>query len=654
MTVEDSRKAVPVWVDYLVLALISIICTQVLASNWTVRLTQAPQDETCVAHSLFFANRLLFCNDIYFTTWSPTALSSIINWLPALLFKYANCPPMFAFVALTFLQNLLLPLSMFRLATVVTKSRFIGWLSAGFVMLWLPHHWNMALIGGLSFLPYANWIALPLLIFCIASILEGKQKTAILLLILSSTIHPIMSTLCAASCCLYIILTRDSQSKPMTFLKVVCIGAAATLPSLISIAISTRGIDYLPDSDRFETLLGNPHVAPWKAGFPYGVSAFAAGIITTLSVAISGFAILKEVSTPARKMFISIATVTGLSILTHVAAALMRFPPLLNMINTRSTILFILIGLPYALLFVCRSLESKKMGIVFPSLVLLSAASPLSFAALASAVAGIRMASFKKNGARILSFVLQIFAFLVAAYVTLMRTPIRPTIDHMLPPQVNQVLLFLIADPKQPHFTNHVICLAAAGLVFLFLEGATRSGAPGNSPLRYRRIYAQAACLLLIFAWCIESSHGLRKTEVRKPDKDYAEIQIWARENTLPGDSFVLLAASPQNAWRGVAERPMVFPTKVGEVYKSTALAQQYNNRLKRFYERFGINIEAPDFSNDLLKKLTAADWRDFAQQFKAQYLVTQTSWTPLNLPVAGQNAHYIIYQLTDTRPKPH
>src|ERR1700687_1181894 len=276
-------ERIPLAWDYLVLAALASAIVAFRIHDWQIRLAMVSGDDSLAAVAFYFARPDEFVNDIYIQAWAPVALSSLIDWLPALAYKFAGVHPHFFFVAFTVLQFVLLALAMFYLATVMTESRPVAWLTAVFTMVWQPHWWNPALIGGLDWMPYANWFALAFLIYALVSVVRHQRWRAYAALLLGALIHPIMGTIGAVIAAAYI----SSEALPSRHVaRIAEAGMAVVLIaglSAIPLLISNQGVDYIPGTS---DSLTSPHARPWAVAYPFGFSALLSSAIylATLTV----------------------------------------------------------------------------------------------------------------------------------------------------------------------------------------------------------------------------------------------------------------------------------------------------------------------------------------------------------------------------------
>ena len=105
----------PARADQLFLACLAAVATYLVIGDLGVRLANTSTDDGLVAYAYFYKYPELFARDAHMLNFGRAALASMLNWLPAVLFKYAAVPPEIFYWGFTFLQNILLALAMYRL-----------------------------------------------------------------------------------------------------------------------------------------------------------------------------------------------------------------------------------------------------------------------------------------------------------------------------------------------------------------------------------------------------------------------------------------------------------------------------------------------------------------------------------------------------------
>jgi hypothetical protein len=598
------KRILPAW-DYLILAALASAIVAFRIHDWQTRLAMVSGDDSLAAVALYFARPDEFVNDIYIQAWSPVALSSLINWLPALAYKFAGIHPHFFFVAFTVLQFVLLALAMFYLATVMTESRPVAWLTAVFTMVWQPPWWNPALIGGLDWMPYANWFALPFLIYALASVVRNQRRRAYAALLFGALVHPIMGTIGAVIAAAYIVYealpSRHVARIAEAVLALVLIGGLSAIPLLIS----NQGVGYIPGTS---DALTSPHARPWAVEYPFGFSVLLSSAIYLTALTVLAWS--------WNKLFLVTLAMAAAMSAVHFAAVLLAIPELATPIASRSTILFVLVALPLAMARVATAFTVSRPLAVLPIVALLFRASPVTFIPGALAIRGGLIGGIGGTG--------------IAVVVLAAQTP-------ELAPAVQRTFI----DPILGDTAPWTFAMAQRGNFAWLGVGA----AIVSALLAFASNRAAAALVLVaaLYGSGLSGAYRSGSEETYTPYDDYRDAQLWARQHTPPATGFTLTETVPQLSWRGLSERPVVAAIPVGIAYATPTIAAEYNQRLNLFYEHVG----AVGLRRDQIIDLKEPFWQEFSRDFGADYLVRPAAWPALSFPEAYRNGSFVIYRLT-------
>jgi hypothetical protein len=588
----------PRW-DYALVASVAFAVACLRISDWQTRLAMVSGDDSLAAVAFCFAHPLEFAKDAYIQAWAPIALASMQNWLPALAYKYVGIHPSVFFVGITVGQIVGLALAMFCLAKIMTDSRSVAWITAMLTILWRPNWWNLALISDLDWMPYANWGALPFLVYAFASVVNGRRVRAYICLLVAAMIHPIMGMLGTIIAVAYIaheaFPTRNVRRVVEAAMAAVAIGALSGIPILIA----TSGIAFSPE-DQLPKLLGSYHVRPWGSGYP-----FSFFLLNHLVYLLTLIVLAWSQNTLYRVSLV----VSSAMILVHVASVLVGISPVMTVIASRASILMVLIALPLAVATMWEALRTGPRLAVIPILAFVFQASPVNAVASALAV----------KGGRIGAFVGAAFSALVLAT----HTPLAPLVDRIARMLGDWTFSYL-------QLGNLFWGALGAGLIGVLV-----------ARLGHRR----PGTAIIVGAVAYAAISGARisgRNEVSGKYYDYKDAQVWARDHTEPGTLFVLLDTIPELAWRSLSERPAVSPLGVGTAYKTAKVGEDYNARLRSFYAQVGMK----EFQESQLKIAKEDFWHAFANEFGASYMVRPVGWPPLALTEAYRSTSFVIYKL--------
>lgn len=660
--VRGEQERAPSWkygtaVDLTVLLAISVLCTVILIRDLPIRLCDIISDECLVAHSKFFLNSHLFDKDVEFQSWARVALSSLLNWLPAVCCQLTGVKPEALFAPALILQNSLIVCSTYLLGRKVTEgiaeSRQVSLLAAVFTMLWHPQWWNSALIYNLDWMPYSNWMALAFLLLSFVFTLEQRKWIANFLIVIGTLIHPILGCLASGLTSLYRIREATKERRKAVILEsAITTGTTASLV-FIPIHFSTIGLEFAPDSDRLSVLAINIHATPWGNHYPYGISSFIA------SLAFAGlFSVLALMPCPGKvkdsggQRLISSATLLAFSATAiHGLAAFLKLAAVQNLIISRSTILLLALCIPLVIWQVWTVLISGSIAAGLSIFTFLFAASPTSLLALTMTVASQRLKEFGKTP--MLALALQAVATGLSAAILCYHTPLReailreffePILGPTLPQMISQSRS-LVFDWKLFGLVIFTFLLFKYGLLIKNRPNSDKPTVQREREWKLQPALNWCLCLVLFaslsIACCIENRKRAR-SDINKT-KNYHEVQLWAREQTKNEASFILVNPTINSAWRTFTGRPVIAYKEIIQVYCSTLQIVDFNTRLKRFKE-----LHPPVFRKDKgdAEDFDTANWLAFAKEFGADYMVRRKDWPPLELPIAFQNQEFVIYKL--------
>lgn len=614
--------------DLIALALLGAGQALLLARNFGVRLSQPPIDESPVAHAYFFAQPESFNLDAYMNVWSHVAMGSIMNWAPAFLFKYLSVPPEFFFALFVILQTAGLGCASYYLAISAFKSRSIGWLTALFVLMWRPHFFNLALIGGLDWMPYANWLALPCLVMAAAMSIERRTTASASWLIVGALIHPIMALMTAAMVALHIVTMQNLSGRAIFTAAALSISVCVVgfLPGYIA----TSGLASAPAEA--ELLLSNPHVYPPGAEYPFGIAALVNGLCWTVGLFVIALSGMASASRESRSFLVCAGTTTFVLCALHVLAVLFQVGPVLNVIFSRSSILLLLLATPFAMSRVANDLASTSIARVVASLVLVFHCSSLSLLGVIALSPIQRDARFN-----IIKWAGVVIALATSFVLLLSHVPeFQVTVHNNLLAWMDGWKPWLLTWNRLSLFDWKLFLGCTAVIVAVNILGRML---PMREATRFCLLLAPLIAAMTISA----SSDNLEKgvEETTGVFRDLYDAQIWARDHTQSGSAFINTGLAPL-AWRGVSHRQTVVTYKVGVVYVSTPEAKNYNVRMADFRQRNSIT----DPDNWLA--LDEHQWRAFKSEFGGDFLVRRADWRALSFPIVYSNTSFVIYSLND------
>jgi hypothetical protein len=140
-----------------------------------------------------------------------------------------------------------------------------------------------------------------------------------------------------------------------------------------------------------------------------------------------------------------------------------------------------------------------------------------------------------------------------------------------------------------------------------------------------------AAVLVVSFVFIVAAAREAHRNALAETEgvpRHYYEAQLWSRANTPPGTGFLLTDGLPYGSWRGVSQRPALYPNPTPFPYANFAFAAAHQDRISAF------------------RKAQGDDWNAFGRKFGANYLVENAAAPKRPLREAFRNASFVIYRL--------
>jgi len=187
-------KKLDFWIIF-VLGIVNAFC---LSPSITNSLGITSLEDGPVQPSLVYKDPSVFTNDFHASEFQRLMWTTSTKWVPALFYKYLSVDPVIFHVLLTYSQTILMLVGTFYLASALTQSRLVSYISVCFVIMFSSYFNNFASYGDQFFMPYATWISIGPLLIAWAFALNGSQKKSLAWLAIGASIHPAMA-LCATT-----------------------------------------------------------------------------------------------------------------------------------------------------------------------------------------------------------------------------------------------------------------------------------------------------------------------------------------------------------------------------------------------------------------------------------------------------------------------
>lgn len=639
-----SRLARWQYLDQLCLVILAGISTHLLIADLGVRLANTSSDEGLVAFSYFLKFPERFTQDEGLRYWAPAALVSMMNWLPALLFKYAGVPPEFFYGLFVYAQNILLALAMHHLAMVMTGSRESALISAVFTLAFRPHWWNMGLFADIDWMPYGAWLALPFLVYAGAYAIDQRTTKMTCMLLIGGLVHPILGLFTGAIFGAYwLLLSLQERSLQKAAIPLAAL-IVTVMTFLLPVIYVKLGSGEVHASELLEIILKNWHAIPWaNPDCSHCMPFFVKSLVVVLMMAVLALLAAGGASMH-RKLPIFIQAAVGVSAVMcalHFVAYLARDPTLLRVIASRSTILLLAFAVPPVIALAWREFAGTNIlpRLIAGSLIVLpSPATMLAFLLSQVSRSGLKLGGGTGQFAALICQFsgLALFALVLARHVPWLRGYVdSKIIDHAMAAGYKPLFFAYHSWGHQLPILAAMIAAAVCAVVF-WQSGVVRKQAEGQ-PLKERRNLRNALFLLiLIAAYLLAYNHEYGSEGTRGEAREYYEVQAWARTSTPETALFVVAETSVYESWRNYTHRARVSPGGCG-FYVCSKAGLERSREVSAFFNQKGYSSIAALDTNGL---------RLFAETFGGDYVVRRRSWQALELPVVFENEGYVVYAL--------
>lgn len=656
--------------QYILILIILSLFTALLINDVTVRQAQTGGDDGPIAISYYVKYPENFKTDVYMKTWQYTSLASMINWLPAILFKELDFPPEFSATILIFLQNILLGFAMFRYARVVTKRWDIAWLSICFTIIAKPYTWNLGIFGDVMWMPYAGHLALPFIIFAVSYTVENKFMKSLFPLIIAVLIHPAYSLFTIFMIGgFWLWQNRGKYFTRDLFIKLFLLSIAVVLCVLPS-QILVLNIESVANSELLPAILRNGHTFPWKVTncancLPSFISNF---VYIILFISLVLLALKKDNINKNAITFWKVSLLSSIVLcLIHFSAAYFNSILLLRLIATRSTLLLMMFSVPIVLTLIVKKLNIKNIVILFciayflllPSILTMLAVLIISISTENGKLLNIQIKQKNKECVRVVGYVIVLFVLLIPRF----EETILAFNNSLVNASYNFIFHYFHSDrwfiPFLAFFIAFMWTIQGSGWIMnlisrlhnvsLRMFSIVKRDIYENSEKQKLNYIPITATIFIMSMVCIITGYTTGKYYMTAEDRALVSAQLWAKKSTVSDASFITEGISRWVSWRTVSLRPVVYPTKIGGYYFYPKFAQIYNDELIEFYSRhFAVTPDSVSKKGlaRCFYELDEKGLSEFNRNFGGDYLVRKTSDDSLSLPVVYHNEYFIIYRL--------
>ena len=635
------------------LALLCVLSALMLlrTGDFGVRLA-ANDDIVPVSYAYYWEHPERFGRDILSSYARDYTLSTLSNWLPALLLRTVRLAPEASSWALLYLQNVLLGLAVWRYTRLVTRREGVAWLAVFFAYAAQPWCWNLANYGSKLFAPYPGQLALPFLLFAACAVLERRPRWAVGWLAVGGLIHPSLTLYMLAIVGVYWLWAARRDLRRAGWQLAALTGVAILCVTPVFYVRFTGG-EAVSSAELMQVLLGNLHAIPWRHGAIFGASAlsFAGSVVLA-------FLGLRHGRDAVAEPFDSRAWVAAIGFVCVVFAAVLAVgvifasPLILQLTPLRATLFWPMLTLPWMVGYLAERATSERFITRWSAVAILLLAAafvyglawgPLAALAL-NDLAGSRWIGARRGWPRSLPWASAgLLALWLAAGLLASGWPgwPLPAMAGLLPTVAASTIQLPGVRLNSVPAAVVIVAGVAAGIAYALAYGAalarvvqriTRKPAP-----------RQVGLILLIALLLGVATFKAWRTgaETRQPlAQALYQAQWWAHEQTAETAGFIAFGLG--SAWRPVSTRWTIDPRPTGwYLYAGGRATKAFDDAYRDFY---GVGAEgdlAAAYHN-----LDEAGILRLAQRFGGDYVVRPVS-APLKLPEAYRNQGYVIYRLT-------
>jgi hypothetical protein len=638
-----GRMASVICLDRIFLVVLALISTYLLIGDLGVRLANTSTDDGLVSYSYYFKFPERFAQDANLRNWAPAGLASMLNWLPAVLFKYAGIDPEIFYGLFAFLQNVLLALAMHRLAMVMTGSREAALISAVFTLAFRPHWWNMGLFADLDWMPYGAWMALPFLVFAGANALERRLGMTVGMLLVGGLIHPILGLFAGAMFGTYWFLLTLRERNLRELLRASLVLGLTGVAFMLPVIHARWGVEEAV-AHLLGLVLRNGHAIPWaNPGCSYCMPLFVKSLLLVPVMAILALVASKHVSMHKRLplFLLGVVAVASAAFLLHVAAYFAHNATLLRVVGTRSTILLLIFAVPPVIAYACVTLTEAnpfKRLLAALFIILPTIATGLSFLLArpraSGGGAGTGIGKWVAGACYVASAA--IFALIVAGAVP----RVREFVDlHVIEPVMGPGYKSLLFAYLSWGYKLPVLAVATAAVVCAALVWQSRRSSEKSvlAVLAGKGISLMAVFLMtVITVYLLVTNHKTGQAATSGEAHEYYKVQAWARTSTAVDAKFIVADTSVYEGWRNYTHRARISPGGCG-FYICSKIGLEQAGKVSEFFAQHG---------NAGYAGLDTAGLKAFSKTFGGDYVVRRKAWKPVDLPVVFENTAYVVYDL--------
>jgi hypothetical protein len=602
--------------------------------NISYRIARVSSDDGIVAHVLAWANPENFSGDPRASIFSARIWASSMNWVPAIFYEIFNIDPYIFFGLFTFLQNFLLPISIFYMAKTLSKKISHAFIVTIAIINLRPFLLNIAWYGDLEWMAYTNWLILPIGIITLNILIRDKYYALLPLFYITFTINPSLGLSFYAVCILYLYFNKDSTKRLLKISSITLIVLFHTF--FVFMMIPKNSTANAPEV--YNAIFNNTHALRFIFKIDNGIDDQTNLFIIYWSLILIIYVTLwNHISLSMKSLIKSLNIVTLVFILMHYVFYLFKYMQGFILILTRVTILTILLNLIIVFVILLGKTERKFSIFTFISLTILIIPSPMMLVLLILYLCTKVKSKNSKFAAFILLFVLVVLIFKINKDYSDILTKLGTSIfDFNANQTINLVYSFFSNGLVYTHYRIELILFLVYVITFLLFS--------------QKRIHSKLKIeYFLIILTFVFSMHVLsarsKMYEITNPEevKALSEVQLWVRNNTPVNECIMVQVVDIYDSWRNLARRPVKTLMSQVSFYNTTDYALEYTRSVNKFIDNTSNNYRGIPGSDEAL-------FRKFSVEFDCNLLAWRNGWGNLELPIIYENSYFRVYEISNLK----
>jgi hypothetical protein len=604
-----------------------------------IRISMISNDDSFIAHAYAYKFPEIFEDDYFIKIYQTWANTSLLNFIPAILFKYFEVNPLSLFLPVTTFQNVYLYLSVSLIVYHFVKSKSSIWFASLFMFFFTPHFFNLGWFGELDWGPYGMWFALPFLLNSFYFLLQGKWTLSFVFAFLTQSIHPSMGVLWLSYIFIVYIFeikkTKEKFSFTLFLLPII---------NFVWQFLNTQNSDQIktPQDYFIINLASNGHYHffnPFDSmNLPLTLRAWA----YTFSFGLIGYLFISTLkNTYYKSLYNKLIFVAFSYGVFEQIGVYFKNELLVKLSGTRFSVFFLSISICLTLSYFCKMIMDKSIlqrtagliSILFP-------VPGVLFSFITLQILN-RFKVFKRNSI-ILFSIYVLFAgsvgsiFIVWYHIESLRWFTDNIYAFFTGTIFDTRTMFNANYFWTPLYINQKLSFITFVIILLFIISSSLI-------LSRKPVIQNVSLFFLISCLCFIGNQGaqndLKATGYRKSlDEANArkDSQIWIRNNT-PTDANFIAFSSPYG-FRSLTQRSMIQNSKSINPYVYTSWLESNNRKLDKYTKDYFLENPAATPEQYYI---------DFAKDFNVDYIYfDKVQYLSFQLPVEYENDFYTIYRI--------